>query len=45
MSPELFRMGVRPAIDCGLSVSRIGSSAQNKLMKKLSGGVKGMLTL
>jgi len=32
--------GVRPAVDPGLSVSRVGSSAQSKLMKKLSGSLK-----
>jgi F-type H+/Na+-transporting ATPase subunit alpha len=36
----LFNKGMRPAIDVGLSVSRVGSSAQSKAMKKNAGGVK-----
>jgi len=38
--PELFFAGVRPAIDVGVSVSRVGGNAQNKAMKKVSGGLK-----
>lgn len=34
---SLFSRGVRPSIHPGLSVSRVGSAAQNKLMKKISG--------
>jgi F-type H+-transporting ATPase subunit alpha len=36
----LFYQGVRPAINVGLSVSRVGSSAQTKAMKKVSGSIK-----
>jgi F-type H+-transporting ATPase subunit alpha len=38
--PDLFFSGVRPAVDVGISVSRVGSSAQTKAMKKVSKGVK-----
>jgi proton translocating ATP synthase F1 alpha subunit len=34
------QMGVRPAVDPGLSVSRVGSAAQNKIMKKFAGSLK-----
>lgn len=37
---ELFNKGVRPAIDVGISVSRVGSSAQTKAMKTVAGGLK-----
>ena len=37
---ELFNKGVRPAIDVGISVSRVGSSAQTKAMKGVAGGLK-----
>ena len=37
---QLFFKGVRPAISVGLSVSRVGSAAQTKLMKKVSGSLK-----
>lgn len=36
----LFNSGVRPAINAGLSVSRVGGAAQTKIVKKLSGGVR-----
>jgi F-type H+-transporting ATPase subunit alpha len=36
----LFYQGVRPAINVGLSVSRVGSAAQTKAMKKVSGSIK-----
>ena len=36
----MFNSGVRPAVDSGLSVSRVGSSAQIKAMKKVSGSLK-----
>jgi F-type H+-transporting ATPase subunit alpha len=36
----LFNQGIRPAINVGLSVSRVGSSAQTKAMKKVSGSMK-----
>lgn len=38
--PDLFFSGVRPAVDVGISVSRVGSSAQVKSMKKVSKGIK-----
>jgi len=38
--PELFYQGSRPAVDAGLSVSRVGSSAQIKAMKKVAGKMK-----
>jgi len=37
---ELFNSGVRPAVDTGLSVSRVGSAAQTKIMKQVSGTLK-----
>lgn len=37
---DLFNSGIRPAVDSGLSVSRVGSSAQIKAMKKVSGSLK-----
>lgn len=37
---ELFNKGVRPAIDVGISVSRVGSAAQTKAMKGVAGGIK-----
>lgn len=37
---ELFNKGVRPAIDIGISVSRVGSAAQTKAMKSIAGGLK-----
>jgi F-type H+/Na+-transporting ATPase subunit alpha len=37
---ELFNKGIRPAIDVGISVSRVGSSAQTKAMKAVAGGLK-----
>lgn len=40
LQTELFNSGVRPAIDTGLSVSRVGSSAQTKAMKQVSGSLK-----
>jgi F-type H+-transporting ATPase subunit alpha len=36
----LFNSGVRPAIDAGLSVSRVGGAAQTKIIKKLGGGIR-----
>ncbi|MBA5723685.1 F0F1 ATP synthase subunit alpha [Candidatus Liberibacter sp.] len=43
LETELFYRGIRPAINIGLSVSRVGSSAQVKAMKQVSGSVKGEL--
>src|SRR5687768_15815197 len=40
LEPELFYQGIRPAINVGLSVSRVGSAAQTKAMKKVSGSIK-----
>ncbi|MDR2821466.1 MAG: F0F1 ATP synthase subunit alpha [Mycoplasmataceae bacterium] len=40
LQTNLFNTGQRPAIDVGLSVSRVGSNAQNKIMKKLSKSIK-----
>lgn len=40
LETELFYKGVRPAINAGLSVSRVGSAAQLKTMKKVSGSLK-----
>lgn len=37
---ELFNKGIRPAIDVGISVSRVGGAAQTKLIKKVSGSAK-----
>ena len=40
LETDLFNSGIRPAIDPGLSVSRVGGSAQTKIIKKLSGGIR-----
>jgi F-type H+-transporting ATPase subunit alpha len=40
LEAELFFKGVRPAINVGLSVSRVGSAAQTKIMKSVSGSLK-----
>jgi F-type H+-transporting ATPase subunit alpha len=40
LESELFNKGVRPAMNAGISVSRVGSSAQTKAMKKVSGRIK-----
>jgi F-type H+-transporting ATPase subunit alpha len=40
LETELFYKGIRPAINVGLSVSRVGSAAQTKAMKKVSGSIK-----
>jgi F-type H+-transporting ATPase subunit alpha len=40
LETELFYQGIRPAINVGLSVSRVGSSAQTKAMKKVAGSIK-----
>jgi F-type H+-transporting ATPase subunit alpha len=37
---DLFNKGIRPAIDVGISVSRVGSAAQTKAMKAVAGGIK-----
>ena len=43
LESDLFNSGVRPAINVGISVSRVGGSAQTKIMKKLAGGVRTAL--
>jgi len=43
LEADMFNAGDRPAMDTGISVSRVGSSAQVKIMKKLSGGIKTAL--
>jgi F-type H+-transporting ATPase subunit alpha len=43
LETDLFYQGVRPAVNVGLSVSRVGSSAQTKAMKKVAGKIKGEL--
>ena len=40
LETDLFNAGIRPAINAGLSVSRVGGSAQTKVIKKLGGGVR-----
>jgi F-type H+-transporting ATPase subunit alpha len=40
LETDLFNAGVRPAINAGLSVSRVGGSAQTKIVKKLGGGIR-----
>ena len=40
LDTDLFNSGVRPAINAGLSVSRVGGAAQTKIVKKLGGGVR-----
>ena len=40
LESELFTRGIRPAVSPGLSVSRVGSAAQNKVIKKLAGSLK-----
>ena len=40
LGTEIFNQGIRPAINVGLSVSRVGSAAQTKAMKKVAGSIK-----
>ena len=40
LETDLFNAGVRPAINAGISVSRVGGAAQTKVVKKLSGGIR-----
>ncbi|MES9843567.1 MAG: F0F1 ATP synthase subunit alpha [Candidatus Sedimenticola sp. PURPLELP] len=40
LEADLFNAGIRPAINAGLSVSRVGGAAQTKIIKKLGGGVR-----
>src|SRR5213080_3100817 len=43
LETDLFFQGIRPAVNVGLSVSRVGSAAQTKAMKKVAGRIKGEL--
>jgi len=43
LETDLFYQGIRPAVNVGLSVSRVGSSAQTKATKKVAGKIKGEL--
>ncbi len=43
LETDLFYQGIRPAVNVGLSVSRVGSAAQTKAMKKVAGSIKGEL--
>ncbi len=43
LETDLFYQGIRPAVNVGLSVSRVGSSAQVKAMKQVAGSIKGEL--
>ena len=40
LETDLFNAGIRPAINAGISVSRVGGAAQTKVIKKLSGGIR-----
>ncbi|MEC8885891.1 MAG: F0F1 ATP synthase subunit alpha [Pseudomonadota bacterium] len=43
LETSLFNSGIRPAVNAGISVSRVGGSAQTKIIKKLSGGIRTAL--
>ena len=43
LETQLFNQGIRPAVNVGLSVSRVGSAAQTKAMKKVAGSIKSEL--
>ena len=43
LESNLFNSGIRPAVNPGISVSRVGSAAQTKVIKKLSGGIRTAL--
>ncbi len=43
LEADMFNAGVRPAMNAGISVSRVGGAAQTKIMKKLSGGIRTAL--
>jgi F-type H+-transporting ATPase subunit alpha len=43
LETDLFYQGIRPAVNVGLSVSRVGSAAQTSAMKKVAGRIKGEL--
>ena len=40
LETDLFNAGIRPAINAGISVSRVGGAAQTKVIKKLGGGIR-----
>ncbi|RRJ82624.1 F0F1 ATP synthase subunit alpha [Aestuariirhabdus litorea] len=44
LEADLFNSGIRPAINPGISVSRVGGAAQTKVIKKLSGGIRTALS-
>ncbi len=43
LEADMFNAGIRPAMNAGVSVSRVGGAAQTKIMKKLSGGIRTAL--
>ncbi|UTF59049.1 F0F1 ATP synthase subunit alpha [Gilvimarinus sp. DA14] len=43
LEADMFNSGIRPAMNAGISVSRVGGSAQTKIIKKLSGGIRTAL--
>jgi F-type H+-transporting ATPase subunit alpha len=43
LESDMFNSGLRPAMNAGISVSRVGGAAQTKIMKKLSGGIRTAL--
>jgi F-type H+-transporting ATPase subunit alpha len=43
LEADMFNAGIRPAMNAGISVSRVGGSAQTKIVKKLSGGIRTAL--
>jgi hypothetical protein len=43
LETDLFNAGIRPAMNAGISVSRVGGAAQTKIIKKLSGGIRTSL--
>src|SRR5690554_5273794 len=43
LESDLFNSGIRPAVNAGVSVSRVGGAAQTKIIKKLSGGIRTAL--
>ncbi|MEJ6656366.1 MAG: F0F1 ATP synthase subunit alpha [Pseudomonas sp.] len=43
LESDMFNSGIRPAVNAGVSVSRVGGSAQTKIIKKLSGGIRTAL--
>ena len=45
LETDLFNAGIRPAINPGLSVSRVGGAAQTKIIKKLGGGIRLALAM